>query len=97
MRLDLFLKTSRLIKRRTVARELCEKGDVLVNGLEAKPAKDVKQGDRITLKISAFVIELEVLEGRGVVSRNIPSEKLYRVLSKSRLQKSRDIWSENLS
>ncbi len=53
MRLDLFLKTSRLVKRRTVAQEMCVAGRVLVNGNEAKPAKEVKQGD----VIEAFVTE----------------------------------------
>jgi ribosomal 50S subunit-recycling heat shock protein len=91
VRLDLFLKTSRLIKRRTVARETCEKGGILVNGLEAKPAKEVKPGDRITLKFSTRIIELEVLEGHQTSSRISPAKELYRVLSEMRTQKNREL------
>lgn len=61
MRLDLFLKASRLVKRRAVAREMCDAGGVLVNGHEAKPAREVKQGDHVTLQFRTKSIELEVL------------------------------------
>jgi len=97
VRLDLFLKTSRLIKRRTVAREMCEKGGVLVNGLQAKPSKDVKPGDRITLKFSSRIIKLEVLAKTETLSRKVPSEELYQVLSETRLQKDSELWSANPS
>ncbi len=50
MRLDKFLKVSRLIKRRTVANEVSEMGRVLVNGNPAKPAKQLKEGDIITIE-----------------------------------------------
>lgn len=50
MRLDKFLKVSRLIKRRTVANEVSEMGRVLVNGNPAKPAKQLKEGDVITIE-----------------------------------------------
>lgn len=49
MRLDKFLKVSRLIKRRTVANDVSEQGRVLVNGNPAKPAKQLKPGDEITI------------------------------------------------
>lgn len=49
MRLDKFLKVSRLIKRRTVANEVSDAGRVLVNGVAAKPAKQLKEGDIITV------------------------------------------------
>ena len=62
MRLDQFLKVSRLVKRRTIAREMCDAGRVLLNGREAKPAREIKPGDLITLKYYARVIEGEVLE-----------------------------------
>jgi ribosomal 50S subunit-recycling heat shock protein len=91
VRLDLFLKTSRLIKRRTVAREACEKGSVLVNGLETKPAKEVKQGDRITLKFSTRIIELEVLEVHQAAARIFPPKELYKILSEARTQKNRKL------
>ena len=51
MRLDLFLKETRLIKRRTIAKELCDAGKVLINDKVSKPSADVKEGDVITLKL----------------------------------------------
>ena len=50
MRLDLFLKDSRIIKRRTIAKEFCERGLVKVNEKIAKPSLDVKSGDVIKIK-----------------------------------------------
>ena len=50
MRLDLFLKDSRIIKRRTIAKEFCERGLVKVNDKIAKPSFDVKGGEKITIK-----------------------------------------------
>lgn len=49
MRLDLFLKASRLVPRRTVARQLCDAGRIHVNGVAAKASKDVNAGDEIRL------------------------------------------------
>ena len=51
MRLDLFLKESRIIKRRTIAKEFCERGLVKVNDKIAKPSFDVKSGDKVTVKL----------------------------------------------
>ena len=50
MRLDLFLKDSRIIKRRTIAKEFCERGLVKVNDKIAKPSFDVESGDKVTIK-----------------------------------------------
>lgn len=61
MRLDKFLKVSRLIKRRTVANTVSEKGRVLVNGNPAKPAKQLKVGDIIEIEYSNRVEKVEVL------------------------------------
>ncbi len=49
MRIDKFLKNSRLIKRRTIAKDACDQGKILVNGKEAKPGTEVKVGDQVTL------------------------------------------------
>ncbi len=62
MRLDKFLKVSRLIKRRTVANEVSEKGRVLVNGTPAKPAKTLKVGDIIEIESAKNPIKVEVLQ-----------------------------------
>lgn len=84
MRLDLFLKLSRLVKRRTTAQEMCGAGRVLVNSHEAKPAREVKPGDVITLAYSARIIEAEVLDitapGAGKKLPNAP----YRIVADKR-------------
>ena len=61
MRLDKFLKVSRLIKRRTVANTVSEMGRVLVNGNSAKPAKQLKVGDIIEIEYSNRTEKVEVL------------------------------------
>ena len=61
MRLDKFLKVSRLIKRRTVANSVSEMGRVLVNGSPAKPAKQLKVGDIIEIEYANRVEKVEVL------------------------------------
>jgi len=60
MRLDKYLKVSRLIKRRTVASEACDSQRVLVNGKEVKPAYRVKVGDILSLTFGARTIRVEV-------------------------------------
>ena len=61
MRLDKFLKVSRLIKRRTVANEACDNGRISVNGRVVKASYDVKVGDRIEISIGARTVAVEVL------------------------------------
>lgn len=61
MRLDKYLKVSRLIKRRTVASEACTAGKVSVNGKVAKPSCDVKVGDVISLAFGEKVISVQVV------------------------------------
>ena len=62
MRLDLFLKTSRLIPRRSLAQEFCDAGLIKVNGAAAKSSKEVKQGDEIEIKRRDRLTKLKVLE-----------------------------------
>lgn len=62
MRLDKYLKVSRLIKRRTVANEACDSGRVSVNGKPARASYDVKVGDVITVQFGARPISVRVLE-----------------------------------
>ena len=62
MRLDKFLKVSRLIKRRTVANEACDAGRVLVNGKTAKASVKVKPGDVIEIQFGTRTVKVEVLE-----------------------------------
>ncbi len=80
MRLDKFLKVSRIIKRRTVAAEFADSGRVMVNGRVAKPSAAVKAGDIITLTSAGRETRYEVLDIRENVRANEAAE-LYRVLS----------------
>ena len=80
MRLDKFLKVSRLIKRRTVANTVSEMGRVLVNGHCAKPAKQLKVGDIIEIEYSNRIEKIEVLViPTGNVSIQEASS-LYRII-----------------
>lgn len=80
MRLDKFLKVSRIIKRRTVANTVSDMGRVLVNGNPAKPAKQLKIGDIIEIEYSNRVEKVEVLIiPTGNVSVQ-ESGNLYRVI-----------------
>ncbi len=62
MRLDKFLKVSRLIKRRTVANEVSDMGRVLVNNNPAKPAKQIKENDIITIEYANRIVKAKVLK-----------------------------------
>ena len=62
MRLDKFLKVSRLIKRRTVANDACDAGRVLVNGKVAKASLAVKEGDIIEIQFGTKTVKVEVLD-----------------------------------
>jgi ribosomal 50S subunit-recycling heat shock protein len=85
VRLDLFLKTSRLVKRRAVAQEMCDSGRVLVNGAPAKPSKEVRPGDAIRVSYTTTVIDIAVLIVPAS-SKNvkIPPEDLFRVTAEQR-------------
>ncbi len=62
MRLDKYLKVSRLIKRRTIANEACDNGRIIVNGKVAKAGYDVKPGDRIEIALGPRTVAVEVLQ-----------------------------------
>ena len=62
MRLDKYLKVSRLIKRRTVANEACDNGRISVNGRVVKASYDVKVGDRIEIAMGARTVAVEVVQ-----------------------------------
>ncbi len=61
MRLDKYLKVSRLIKRRTIANEACDNGRISVNGRVVKASYDVKAGDRIDITMGSRTVSVEVL------------------------------------
>jgi len=62
MRLDKYLKVSRLIKRRTVANEACDNGRISVNGRVVKASYDVKVGDKIEISMGTRTVAVEVLQ-----------------------------------
>ena len=61
MRLDKYLKVSRLIKRRTIANEACDAGRVVVNGKTARASYDIKEGDVIEIQFGAKLVKVKVL------------------------------------
>jgi len=79
MRLDKYLKVSRLIKRRTVANEACDAGRVTVNGKQAKASLDVKTGDIIEIKFGTSAVKVEVLDVQETVRKD-DAKELYRYL-----------------
>lgn len=86
MRLDLFLKISRLIKSRSVAQEFCDAGLVEVNGITAKPSKEIKLGDKVSIRRRDRVTEyaIESVPTQKQIAKDKASE-LYRVVSESQL------------
>ena len=79
MRLDKYLKVSRLIKRRTVANEACDAGRVMVNDKVAKASVDVKVGDVLTIQFGTRELKAEVLTVQEVVAKN-DAALLYKLL-----------------
>ena len=81
MRLDKFLKVSRLIERRTVANEVSDMGRVFVNGNQAKPAKQIKENDIITIEYANRILQAKILK---VPSTNVSIQEapsLYQIIN----------------
>jgi ribosomal 50S subunit-recycling heat shock protein len=70
VRLDKYLKVSRLIKRRTVAAEACDGGRVSVNGKTSKPSQDIKVGDIIAISFGQKTVKVEVLSVQETVRKD---------------------------
>ena len=79
MRLDKYLKVSRIIKRRTVAKEACDGGRVSINGKIAKAGAEVKQGDVMEIRFGNRLGRYEITDVREVVRKENAAE-MYRVL-----------------
>ena len=79
MRLDKFLKVSRLIKRRTVANEACAAGRVLVNGKTAKASVKVKPGDVIEIQFGTRTVKVEVLDLQETTKKE-EAKELFRYI-----------------
>ncbi len=79
IRIDKFLKNSRIIKRRTVAKEACEQGKVFINERQAKPGDEVKVSDKIVINFGNGSKTFEVLEVKDNVSKD-KAPDLYKML-----------------
>ena len=79
MRIDKFLKVSRLLKRRTIANEACDGGRVQVNGRTVKPSCKLKVGDIVEIGFNSGTVKFEVLELKETVKKE-QAENLYRII-----------------
>lgn len=77
MRIDKYLKNSRIIKRRTVAKEACEQGRVLINEKQSKPGDQVEVGDIVQVNFGTGSVKVEVLKTSDNV-RKAHAEDLYK-------------------
>jgi len=79
MRIDKFLKVSRILKRRTVANEAVSCGRVKINGREVKPAHQISVGDVVELGFNSGTVKIEILQIKDTVKKN-EVDSLYRVI-----------------
>ncbi|ANU20866.1 hypothetical protein BBI15_11950 [Planococcus plakortidis] len=86
MRLDKFLKVSRLIKRRTLAKEVADQGRILVNGNKAKASSVVKEGDELQIRFGQKVVTARIDQLRENVRKEQTAE-MYTILSEEKLDK----------
>ncbi len=82
MRLDKFLKVSRIIKRRTVANDVCSMGRVTVNGREAKPSVRLKVGDVVSIVFGNGTVSFRVLKIAETVKKE-NAQEMYEILEDS--------------
>jgi ribosomal 50S subunit-recycling heat shock protein len=82
MRIDKYLKVSRLIKRRTVAKEACDKGRVFVNGHPAKAGTDVKVGDVVVIKFGNSDLEFKIIDVNEKAKKEDASS-LYEIIGRT--------------
>jgi ribosomal 50S subunit-recycling heat shock protein len=85
MRLDKFLKISRIIKRRTLAKEVADNGRVTVNGLEAKASTKVKVGDELQLQFGQKVLTVKI-EAILENAKKAEAENLYSIVKEERIE-----------
>jgi ribosomal 50S subunit-recycling heat shock protein len=85
MRLDKYLKVSRIIKRRPVAKEVADKGRIKVNGILAKSSTDLKVNDQIEVRFGNKVLTVKVLEMLDSTKKEDAS-KMYEIISETRIE-----------
>lgn len=84
MRLDKFLKISRIIKRRSVAKEVADKGRIQINGKLAKSSSDVKVGDILKVQFGNKTLEVKITELHESTKRRCT--KMYEIISENRTE-----------
>ena len=87
MRIDKYLKASRILKRRTISRELAKNERVEINGKVVKPAHEVKVGDIVTITFGNRQLQVRVLSVQEVKRKQDASD-MYEILSESRIEQS---------
>lgn len=85
MRLDKFLKVSRLIKRRTLAKEVSDQGRITINGQQAKASSNVKVGDILSIRFGQKVVTVQI-EKLQETTRKEDAADMYKLISEERLQ-----------
>ena len=85
MKLDKYLKVSRIIKRRTVAKEVADKGRIKVNGILAKSSTDLKMNDQIEIQFGNKLLTVKVLEMKDSTKKE-DALKMYEIISEKRIE-----------
>ena len=85
MSLDKFLKVSRLIKRRTLAKEVSDQGRILVNGIQAKASTNVKVGDELTVRFGQRIVTVKIDKIQETTKKE-EAAKMYSVIKEERVQ-----------
>ncbi len=80
MRIDKFLKVSRILKRRTIANQACDGGRVKVNGKSVKPSFQIKAGDIVELGFNSGTMSFKILQVKETVKKE-DAEKLYEIIT----------------
>lgn len=80
MRIDKFLKVSRILKRRTIAQEACDGGRIKVNGKSVKPSYNVKENDIVEIGFNSGTVKLKILQIKETV-RKEQAEELYQIIA----------------
>jgi ribosomal 50S subunit-recycling heat shock protein len=84
MRLDKFLKVSRIIKRRTLAKEVADQGRILINGLAGKASSNVKIGDELTIKFGQKIVVAKINDLKES-TRKEEAQDLYTIVREERI------------
>ncbi|MBM7606561.1 RNA-binding S4 domain-containing protein [Metabacillus litoralis] len=84
MRLDKFLKVSRIIKRRTLAKEIADQGRISINGIPGKASSNVKIGDELLIRFGQKLVTVKI-EDLKEITRKEEATNLYKILKEERL------------